>query len=215
MVVYKQNSYLTGPFYPRAKLKVTEAGGDIASGKEYAIKKDVIWYTDKYGFRKSDQGKTKYEVVILGDSFVAGAALTQDDILSEKLEDKLKVSVYPYAPSDFNEFIKEQRFTNNLPDIVVLAFTEKMVRHLPGIIEEKPNVTSKLIEPIRILPGMDKLAIANDRYQKQSFLHFAYARIYEIPQNLVQKYILSKTPNNTPFNLSTSQIFNNLKALLF
>ena len=72
--------------------------GDLAHHTRFAIKKKVKWMTDRYGYRKQNTDRKKHEVVIIGDSNIAGSGLTQEEILSEVLEEQLKDSVYPYAP---------------------------------------------------------------------------------------------------------------------
>ncbi len=98
--IKNSNFKITGEFYPNKILHTTEYG-DLAPYTEYSIPKDVEWETDSYGFRKNNITKSP-EIVIIGDSNVAGSSLTQDEILSEVLEVDTGYVTYPYSPSDIS-----------------------------------------------------------------------------------------------------------------
>ena len=107
LVVKKFKNILPGPFYPNMETTKIEEG-DLAAHTRFAIKKKVRWMTDRYGYRKQDTDLQKHKMVIIGESNIAGSSLTQEEILSEVLEDQLKVSVYPYAPvGRINSFLKK------------------------------------------------------------------------------------------------------------
>jgi len=53
--------------------------------------------------------------------------LTQEEILSEVLEARLGVSIYPYAPVRIDTFLRDRLFRNHPPDIVVLAVAERFI----------------------------------------------------------------------------------------
>jgi hypothetical protein len=68
--------------------------------------------------------------VIIGDSLIAGSGLTQEEILSEVLEARLGVSVYPYAPVRIDTFLKDPWFRDHPPDIIVLGVSERFIEDL-------------------------------------------------------------------------------------
>ena len=82
--VRKYGKILHGPFYPNIEITKIEEG-DLAAHTRFAIKKKVRWMTDRYGYRKQNTDLQKHEIVIIGESNIAGSNLTQEDILSEVL----------------------------------------------------------------------------------------------------------------------------------
>lgn len=133
---------LPGPFYPKTKISMIEVG-NLGHHSEYAVNKKVEWETDHYGFRKRDREITRYGIVILGDSAIGGSSLTQNDMLSEVLEKRLKISIYPFTLGGddiVNNFAGAKRFTENPPDTVILAKTE---RSIPSLLPLKPQDDSK------------------------------------------------------------------------
>src|SRR4030067_1834623 len=125
IVVMKHRNRFSGHFYPNIEITKIEEG-DLAPHTRFVIKKKVRWMTDRYGYRKRDTDLKKHKIVIIGESNIAGSSLTQEEILSEVLEGQLKVSVYPYAPvGGINSFLKDDRFIENSPDIVIFARIER------------------------------------------------------------------------------------------
>jgi hypothetical protein len=105
--------------------------------------------------------------------------LTQEEILSEVLGDRLKVSVYPYAPvGSINSFLKDKRFIENSPDIVIFARIE---RELLGLDSLKPMKERKwfpkLKEQIQKNQMIQSLAISLDRASKMIMLHYFRASL--------------------------------------
>lgn len=130
LVVRKFRKVLPGHFYPNMNL-TKEEEGDLGYHTKYAIKRTVQWITDSYGYRKKGSDRLKYEVVIIGQSETFGSGLTQKEILSEVLEDKLNLGVYPFAPGGVNTFLKQERFILHPPEIVIVSSMEKATLLLP------------------------------------------------------------------------------------
>jgi lysophospholipase L1-like esterase len=118
-------SILSGPFYPRMDISKIEKGGDLNPRSPAAVPRRVRYTTDRYGFRKEDQEGLKPQVVVIGDSNIIGAGMSQEEIFSEVLEGQLKVPVYPYASAGFNSFLKELRFRKDPPRIVIVSNIER------------------------------------------------------------------------------------------
>lgn len=183
--VYENGPILSGPFYPNMHLVKMEYG-DLSGLSKFPVPKNVEWFTDRYGFRKKDAGDKKYNIVIIGDSAIAGSALTQDQMFSEVLEKKLGVSVYPYAPADINKFLDDERFKKNPPDLIIVESVEKVVLQLSEITPADQKVKKGLILPYSF---MTPLAISIDRLKKQSFVNYLYARLAELPNLLTGQKI--------------------------
>jgi len=129
LVIREFHNILPGKFYSNMEISKIEEG-DLAHHTKFTYKRKVSWFTDRYGYRKQNTNRNKHEVVIIGDSNIAGSGLTQEDILSEVLEKKLKVSVYPISPASLDTFLKERRFQNDPPDIVIIASVERFIFYL-------------------------------------------------------------------------------------
>jgi hypothetical protein len=178
IVVRKYRNLFPGHFYPNMEITKIEEG-DLAPRTRFAIKKKVRWVTDRYGYRKRNTDLQKHEIVIIGESNIAGSSLTQEDILSEVLEDQLKVSVYPYAPvGGINTFLKDKRFIENSPDIVIFARIERELLDLDSLktIREK-KLFPKLKRQIQKNRMIQSLGIHLDRVSKMVMLHYFRASL--------------------------------------
>lgn len=178
IVVRKYRNLFPGHFYPNMEITKIEEG-DLAPRTRFAIKKKVRWVTDRYGYRKRNTDLQKHEIVIIGESNIAGSSLTQEDILSEVLEDQLKVSVYPYAPvGGINTFLKDKRFIENSPDIVIFARIERELLDLDSLkpIREK-KLFPKLKRQIQKNRMIQSLGIHLDRVSKMIMLHYFRASL--------------------------------------
>lgn len=159
------------PYYPKHELSMVSEG-DLCYSTEYAIKGNEKWKTDDIGYRNDNYIKDP-DILIIGDSFIAGNTLTQDstitNLLSKKINDSMKV--YNLAPADFSDF--KVLYTNNIirkPKLIILAAGE---RELPaGIINNeykklfKNNQLKVLVDKITRLYSIEylKSRIFNKRY---------------------------------------------------
>lgn len=175
LVVRKYRNILPGPFYPNMKITKIEEG-DLAHHTEFAVEKEVQWVTDRHGFRKQNTNLVSHKIVIIGESNIAGSNLTQKEILSEVLEDQLKVSVYPYAPVGINSFLKERRFKEHPPTIVIFAKVERELFELPALKQMKDRKwTSRLKEEINQNRWVQTIFTCLDRISKWNMLHYLRA----------------------------------------
>jgi alginate O-acetyltransferase complex protein AlgJ len=132
LLIRKIHLILPGHFYPRMDVTKLEISGDLARHTSFAIPKRVKWITDRYGFRKKDAEGMRPQVVIIGDSNIAGVGLTQEQMLSEVLEGQLKVPVYPYAPAgSINSFLRDLRFQKDPPQVVIVSYIERDILNIP------------------------------------------------------------------------------------
>lgn len=195
VVVKKFKKILTGPFYPGIRLKKFEEG-DLAHHTKFSIKKEVDWYTDRYGYRKKSEGDEYYPIVIVGDSNIAGSGLKQDDILSEVLEKRLNSKVYPMAPEGIGKFLKTKRFIKNPPEILIFEAVEREIFYLSPL---KPTKRDKdegeIIDKIKLLREnrlLQSIAITLDRIYKANMLNYIRAnlrRALNFKHELNAKYI--------------------------
>jgi len=119
---------LYGPFCPNVKIKSIEVG-DLAYNSEFAIDKNVIWKTDELGFRNEAVIKEP-DILIIGDSFIAGTSLSQEQTftnqLSKEYEGKLKI--YDIAPSSFSYWVRlMEQGTLKKPKYVIFSCVERFI----------------------------------------------------------------------------------------
>ncbi|MBA4419206.1 MAG: hypothetical protein C0392_15060 [Syntrophus sp. (in: bacteria)] len=173
---------LPGYFYPSMKVSRIEEG-DLAFHSPLAIKRHVEWETDRYGYRNRNSAAIP-SIVIIGDSNTVGTGLTQKEALSEALGNTLNADVYSFAPAGPNAFLKESRFIENPPPIVVVAAIEREITLLPRIKRElafplsyeKAFIRFKCA--IKETPLLQGMAVPLDRAIKGNMLHYvrAYTR---------------------------------------
>jgi len=163
LVIRQFRSILPGEFYPNMEVTKIEEG-DLAHHTKFTYKRKVEWFTDRYGYRKQNTNRNKHEVVIIGDSNIAGSGLTQEDILSEVLEKELKVSVYPISPASLSTFLKERRFKKYPPDIVIISSVERFVFYLPPVKVTSETISTKLRTQIREIGYRLRNQISGNRF---------------------------------------------------
>ncbi len=120
---------LTGPFYPDRRLVIAEQP-DLIMAMPMAERRRAEWRTDAFGFRADDAAGDPADIVIVGDSLVAGARLTQDDTIAGQLARRLHRRVYPYAPAQVGECLVDRRFAGRAPRVVVLMVFERTFPYL-------------------------------------------------------------------------------------
>jgi len=182
LIIKEFHSILPGHFYPRMEINKLETGGDLAHHTPFAIPKRVKWITDRYGYRKKDSERIKPQVVIVGDSNIAGQGLTQEEMLSEVLEDKLKVPVYPYAPvGSINTFLKDLRFKKDPPKTVIVSVLERHILNLrfPKLPQNRERFLSfyEWRDKIKQNRWIQSMGVLLDRLSKMNMLNYARARI--------------------------------------
>ncbi|TPE43068.1 alginate O-acetyltransferase AlgX-related protein [Pontibacter mangrovi] len=166
---------MSGPFYPNVHMQMEEEG-ELAPRTPYAQKRQVEWYTDAYGYRNRD---TKNDVLLIGDSNITGAKLSQEETLAEVLERKLGLDVYSFAPATMNRFLATDRFQETPPQLVIVSSIERRIPDLPavgqnGINSKVRNFTGNLINSSRALTW---LAVTADRISKLGLYHRTLADI--------------------------------------
>ncbi len=166
---------MSGPFYPNMHMKMVEEG-ELAPRTPYAKKRLVEWRTDEFGYRNSD---TKHDVLLIGDSNITGAKLSQDETLEAVLEEKLGKPVYSFAPATMNRFLATDRFEEQPPELVIVSSIERRIPELPAVGEngfgsKVRNYTGNLINSSSVLTY---LAITADRISKLGLYHYTLANI--------------------------------------
>ncbi|MBF0595614.1 MAG: hypothetical protein HQL22_11710 [Candidatus Omnitrophica bacterium] len=141
--VHTYTADFPGPFYPNQNISMTEVG-DLAPHSPLAVKKQVQWQTDRFGYRDRDDPINDYDIVIVGDSFTAGTSLTQADCLTEVLQKKLGLHIYGYATRTVKQFLEDERFKNHYPKVVIWEISERSLGRWPIVEETSPPTKNSL-----------------------------------------------------------------------
>jgi alginate O-acetyltransferase complex protein AlgJ len=114
------------PFYPDHNLQMN-AIGDLCAYTNNSVKKNVLWITDKIGYR-NDQFIEDPDVLLVGDSFILGSSLSQDSTLTNLLAGKLNhnLKFYNLAPASFSDFkvILDKKIIRK-PKLLIFSLSER------------------------------------------------------------------------------------------
>jgi alginate O-acetyltransferase complex protein AlgJ len=208
LIVKRSFAILKGPFYPNMSVRKMEEG-DLAYYTPCAIKKDVQWITDQYGYRRANTPDHRYPVVIIGDSNIAGSGLTQEELLSEVLQKRLGMVVYPLSPERINSIFDHILFKKLTPRIVILASVE---RGIPAGLSklsqkrfEKSSSWSKLLSVIQLNSFLQHFGVLLDRTFKANMLNYLRARVNKAEPSLPEEIDTSKCPLFFSHGQSTNQ----------
>ena len=147
-LIYKNPVPHLGGFYPDMHTIMDEQG-DLAFRTKYAIvDKDVKWDIDKLGFRNNKFVEDP-DALIIGDSFTAGIALSQDETITNKTQMLLgkKLKVYNIAPSSFGNFnfLYQNKFIQK-PRLIIYSLVE---RNLPSILTIEEEAHDRKLKLVR------------------------------------------------------------------
>lgn len=184
--VKSYNDILKGPFYPNQSICATEQG-DLGHHTQWAIDKNVCWETDRYGYRKKDSNRRRYDVVVVGDSVISGHGLTQEDMLSEVLEKRLDLFVYPLASGSLDNLIYDKIFQENPPRFVILGLLERTLREY---IRRSEFDTSRGIKiKTKRSPKYSYPVVILDRFSKSIMKRFLRARVNEFKEGWLKEML--------------------------
>lgn len=175
---------LKGPFYPNRTLIKTEEGGDLKPSAACKVrKKEVLWQTDAYGYRKAPSAIRHYPVIVVGDSNAAGGGLSQTEMLSEVLEKRLHQPVYSLAPESIKYIFKHGLLKQGKPEVVILENIERGILTANYSIRDASDfkplpVWEKIMWSVMLHPAAQSVAVHLDRVLKANMLRFLRARIH-------------------------------------
>lgn len=138
------------PFEPSRRFECSRCYGDLANMAnlpQYRIPRREVFTTDSWGFRNQPSVSEKpVRVLLTGDSFAAGASLTDADTLAERLSERIHAGVYNSAPMPIdaealNTLARRLRMTNGVLLIQQLGWGPTI--YPPSYIpHEQPPVTA-------------------------------------------------------------------------
>ncbi len=85
--------------------------------------RETTFTTDRWGYRNPSDLRTA-PIVVIGDSYVAGSGLSDDETVSARLSDRIGVPVYNFASEALNApafFLRDERFIRSRPEVVIWA----------------------------------------------------------------------------------------------
>jgi hypothetical protein len=131
------NRLRVGPFRfkPSAQCKMTVCGdlGRIKGIKELQHFRDQVFTTDRFGLRNLSEVE-RPEVVVAGDSYVAGSGLSDEETLTYQMTLVMGRTVYNYGgetPFSASEFLSDPRFQQNPPKVLVYLLVYRAIMPLP------------------------------------------------------------------------------------
>lgn len=174
-----------GYFYPNQRIEMIERG-DLANNTDYSVPKPVVWQTDKYGFR-NESVPENIDIVISGDSFIAGTGLTQEDTIAPQLQKLTGKTTYQIASGDLNQFFLV--LNNGLikkPKVVVFSIVERNIETLKPLSENKP---SQYIQLLANYPILSEVLTYGDRLAKDAAQKKLHKFVMSQPTELTQSPI--------------------------
>lgn len=103
--------------------------------------------TDRHGYRNPTESETA-EIIVMGDSFVAGAGLSDEETVSMRLSAHLGAPVYNFAGESLNapaRFFRDERFARQRPKIVIWAPVARGIKARPLFFgEDEPGDSPSL-----------------------------------------------------------------------
>jgi hypothetical protein len=128
-----------GPFYPNEEV-VRQEEGDLAHHTSHAVSRKTLWVTDQVGYR-NEHFINAPDILLIGDSYIAGSGLSQEQLLSNVLSKKLGpgVKIYNLAPAVFSQFdsLYQENYLEK-PKLIIYSCAE---RDIPAVF--KGNIRSR------------------------------------------------------------------------
>lgn len=190
--------YSTNPhayFYPNQELTSTSVG-DLCYYTQFAVKKNENWKTDKLGYR-NDFFVRKANVLLIGDSYVAGSSLPQDSTLTNMLHSELNVPIYNMAPASFSDFLYQlHKKVIEKPQTIIFSKVEVVIPRALEVLHDDQESHQATIWRDRLSRNYLKLflkARLNDshgngiRGQSDSSMFFLHGTKIKCPNDQIDK----------------------------
>jgi len=170
-------------FYPNS-VTLMNANGDLCHHTDKAIVKSEFWITDKLGFR-NNEFVDEADILFIGDSFIAGSGLSQNELVSNKVKSKSNKKIYNMSPSSISQFDYFLKIgVIKKPKIIIFS---KVERNIPEpIISIKESFIEKMASKVFSFYNIN---VFIDKAFKLSSIDWLQARIskskgYGIPSKV-------------------------------
>jgi alginate O-acetyltransferase complex protein AlgJ len=165
--------------YPNLTIEM-EAEGDLCYNTRNAIRTHQTWKTDKLGYR-NDNFIEQADVIIIGDSYIAGSNTNQNKILSNQIMDNAhrKIKVYNMAPSLFSKFDEyHQKGTLKKPKWIIFSSAERIP--VPGKLRlYRSSHENNKSEKAKEIASLGNINIPLDKALRHYSLNWMRARLKE------------------------------------
>ena len=153
------------------------AVGDMCHHSKNAVLKKEFWQTDKLGYR-NDKFIKNADILFIGDSFIEGSSLSQDEIISNRVHSNFgkNIKVYNMAPSsiyDFDKYLKLGILKK--PKLLIFSIVERNVPP-PMLLYKNPKY-SKFKNIIEEAFEIGNINVYIDKAFKQFSVKWLRARI--------------------------------------
>ncbi len=193
---FKTNVPRKTDWYPNIHSKMM-ATGDLCFNTNNSVFKSEEWITDKFGYR-NEEFVDKPDVLFLGDSFIMGSSLSQNELISNqvKIKSNDRIKVYNMAPSSFSIFDRYLKVKNiKKPKLIIFSIVE---RNIPEpIIYYNVTREMKYKKLIDDLFSIGNINVYIDKAFKQLSLQWIKARI-----NRSRGFGMQATGNSNMFFLN-------------
>lgn len=173
--LYKTRIPHRSKYYPNINSSMN-AVGDLCAHTNNSIIKKEVWRTDDWGFRNNEFIENP-DILIIGDSYVLGCGLSQEETISSKVASKFnyKLKVYNMASSSMREFDKNMKLgIIKKPKLLIYSIVE---RNIPPIMRSYILKSSKLKENIRSIFEFYNINVFLDKALRMYSLTWLKARI--------------------------------------
>jgi alginate O-acetyltransferase complex protein AlgJ len=170
--------HLDRTFHPNSELRMISVG-QLCHHTKYAVKMEETWITDELGNRNNTYIKDP-DILIVGDSFAAGCAVTQDSIIANMLFAELdgQMKIYSIAPAEFPEldnYLKSNTITK--PKMVVYLKSERYVPRPMKYYREPSGLKSEIKDKIKGKSVSSHLSIFLDKSLRHYSKNWVHARL--------------------------------------
>ncbi|MEM7410083.1 MAG: hypothetical protein AAF430_07620 [Myxococcota bacterium] len=140
-------------FAPERRIVMQEIGdlGYRTWNRAWQAPRDTAFTTDRFGYRNLE-AETHPRIVVIGDSYVAGAGLSDDETVTARLSAALGVPVYNFAGENLNApalFLREPRFGRQPPDVVIWAPVARGIAPRPLFFRPPDEAEPGLFESVQ------------------------------------------------------------------
>lgn len=168
----------THRFAPGRRITMLEIGdlGYKTWNRALQVPRKTTFTTDRWGYRNPGEISAP-QIVVIGDSYVAGSGLSDDETVSVRLAEHLGVPVYNFAGETLNApalFLRDKRFGRQPPKVVIWAPVARGVAARPLFFEARapsaPSFGERLAERGRSLAdAAERLERDNGLVRKARF----------------------------------------------
>lgn len=162
-LLFKNSDEQPWAFYPNRTIQMLSKG-DLCFNTQYAVTKYENWTTDHLGFRNNTFIK-KANILLIGDSFIAGSSLPQDSTITNLLSLKSGAKVYNLAPAYFRDFI--YLLNNRIIEKPNLIIFSKVERCAP----------ESMTIPQNEYKALGELDVFSDRVSRLYLFKYLYSKL--------------------------------------